>query len=261
MAVPTFNGFSFNDTNWITERIQFKDFAEREVSQARINRREGIKILGTEFVKKEITLSGKLVASSASSLQTILDAMKRAVTIEEGNLVCETGRTYRATVSNLTLPDEHYNQSVNSFEVTFVTSDPFSEGSLLTVVTPVPSGLTTFSGTVNISGTYFARPSIVYTPPSATGNTLIKAVTMNHTPTGQSILVSGFNSSGVGGLTYQNQVTINCDDFTSFDGGTQINNSGAFPRWDPGVNAYTLVASGRAFPGGNVSVSYQPRYL
>lgn len=261
MGLPTFDAFSLNDTNFISERITFKGFAARAVVRAKINRREGVKLLNTEFGEKEITVEGQVIAASASELQSLLDNMKKSLVTEEGSLVIEQGRTFVATVTQLGIPDEHYNQSKAPFMVTFVCSNPYSEGALLTAVTPVPSGTVSFSGTVNISGTYFARPTIVYTPPSATGNTLIRQLVLNHTPTGQSITVTGFNASSVGGLRYQDPITVNMDDFTILEGTSYIDSSGAFPRWDPGINAYTIIPSGRAFPGGSVTVSYQPRYL
>lgn len=261
MGLPTFDSFSLNDDNFIAERITFKGYAARAVVRAKINRREGVKLLNTEFGEKEVVVEGNVIANSASELQTLLDNMKKSLVTEEGSLVIEQGRTFTATVTQLAIPDEHYNQSKAPFMVTFVCSNPFSEGALLSVTTPVPSGTTTFSGTVNISGTYFARPTVVYTPPSATGNTLIRQLALNHTPTGQSITITGFNASNVGGLRYQDPITINMDDFTILEGTGNIDSSGAFPRWEPGTNEYTLVPSGRAFPGGSVTVSYQPRYL
>ena len=260
MSLPTFNGFSLQDSNFITERIVFKGYAGREVITAHINRREGIKLLSTEFGGKEITLEGNLIADSASDLQTKLDNMKKALTAEEGSLIIESDRTFTATVKNLSIPDEHYSQSKAPFIVTFICSNPFAEGSLQTVVTNVPSGLFTYSGQVNISGTMFARPTVEYIPPTGpgTGNTLIKTLSLTHTPTGQVLTVSGFNNSG--GLDYSEVVTINMDSFSALEGSDEIDISGAFPRWQPGVNSYTITVSGR-YPGGQVRLSYNPRYL
>lgn len=257
---PSFNGFSFNTTNWITERIQFKGFASREVIRGKINRREGVKLLATEFGEKEIILEGVVVASGINHLQFLLDSMKTAVTIEEGNLVLENGRTFVATVKNIDIPDEHYSQSKTNFRVTFVASQPFATGAVLQAVTNVTSGIFTFSGTVNISGSLFARPQIIYTPPTGkTGETLIRRLDLYHVPTGQTTTVSGMGS-GTSAL-YQNQLTINLDNFTTLEGVNLINTTGGFPRFEPGVNTYTVTASGRAFPGGTITIYYQPRYL
>jgi predicted phage tail component-like protein len=261
MANPTFNGFSLQDSNFITERIYFKPYAKRAITRAKINRREGVKVLGTEFGEKPITVEGVIIGSSPSNLQTLIDNMKSALTAEEGALIIEADRTFTATVEQLDVPDEHYNQSKAPFRVEFVCTNPFAEGSLLTATANVPSGVFTFSGLVNISGTLFSRPTITYTPPSNTGSTLIRRIDLSHTPTGQVVTISGLGSGAAGGLGYQNAVTINLDSFTTLDGSSAINNSGAFPRFEPGNNAYVLTASGRAFPGGTVTVSYKPRYL
>lgn len=259
MALPTFNGFSLQDSNFIAERITFKGYASREVIRGKVNRREGVKLLASEFGEKEIRIEGVIIGASASDLQTKLDDLKKYLTVEEGDLVIETGRTFLATVESLVIPDEHYNQSKAPFEVTFVCSNPFAEGIQQTVIMPVQSGLFTFSGFVNISGSMFARPTIVYTPPSATGPTGIVKMVLTHTPTGQAVTISGFGSGS--SLGYQNPVTISLDDFTSLEGTGDINNSGAFARFAPGSNNYIITVSGKRFPGGSVALTYAPRYL
>ena len=263
MALPTFAGFSLQDTNFITERVVFKGYASRQVIMAMMNRREGAKLLNAEFGKKTIVVEGRVVAASASELQTLLDNMKKALTAEEGNLQIESGRTFVATVpgEGLEIPDEHYSQTTTRFRAEFVCSNPFAQGDQLSVTMPVTSGVYTFSGSVNISGTLFNRPTITNTPPSATGNTLIRRIDIYHTPTGQTVTIYGFASGGLGGLNYQNQVTVNMDTFASLEGTGSINNSGAFARWEPGTNEFVITASGRAFPGGSVTLTYNPRYL
>lgn len=259
MANPTFNGFSLNDLNWITERVTFKGYASREVIRGKINRREGVKLLATEFGEKEVKIDGVVIASSATELQELCDNLKRAATAEEGNLIIEQDRTFKATVLQLGIPDEHYNLSKAPFSVTFVCSNPFAEGTQLMVVQNVQSGSFTFSGMVLISGSLFNRPTVEYIPPNSNGNTFILKLTLYHVPTGQETTISGFGS-GLG-LGYQNSVTINYDTFTSLEGSAAIGNSGAFPRWEPGENNYTITASGRAFPGGTVRITYKPRWL
>jgi predicted phage tail component-like protein len=261
MALPTFNGFSLQDSNFITERVVFRGYASREVIRANVNRREGIKLLGSNFGEKEITIEGKLIASSASDLQSKLDDLKKALTIEEGDLVIETDRTFLATVSSLAIPDEHYNQSRAPYMITFICSNPFAEGTQLTSNIPVVSGLFTVSGTYTVSGNLFSRPVIVYTPPTNLGNTLIRRLDLYHAQTGQTISISGFNGGAVGGLKYTDTVTFNLDDFVTLEGTSAIDNSGSFPKFEPGINDFTLTASGRKFPGGTVSIVYKPRYL
>lgn len=255
----TFNNFDLQDSNFITERVTFKGFANRAVIRANINRREGVKLLATEFGEKIIEVEGVIVAASASDLQTKIDNMKASLQAEEADLVVETGRTWTATVLNLAIPDEHYNLSRAPFMASFLCSNPFSEGVVLQGITPVLSGIFTFSGQITITGSFFNRPSIIYTPPSATGKTLIRSLTVTHVPTGQSVTVSGFGSNT--SLGYQDSVTINYDELTALEGSDSINTSGAFSRWEPGVNQFTITASGRAFPGGSVTVSYNPRYI
>jgi predicted phage tail component-like protein len=260
MAVPTFNSFSLNDSNFITERIIFKGYAGREVIRANIARREGVKLLNTEFGEKEISIEGHIIASNADNLQTLVDGMKSALTTEEADLIVEAGRTFTATVKSLMIPDEHYSQSKAPFEASFICTKPYSVGATQSAVTPVVSGRFTFSGSVNISGTMFGRPILVYTPGApTTGQSNITRLDIYHVPTGQTITVSGFGNGT--NLSYANPVTVDFDAFTSTEGSTQINNSGSFPRWDIGTNQFTVTSVGRAFSGGSITIQYAPRYL
>lgn len=257
----TFNAFDLQDSNFITERIVFKGFGDRALTRGKIGRREGVKILNSEFGEKEVTIEGKVVAASVSELQSLLDNMKKALTAQESSLVLETDRTFTATVKNIVVPDEHYNQSRAPYEVTFICTDPFAVASQVTAVIPTPSGVTTVSGTVTISGTFFNRPTITYTPAgAATGETLIQGVEIYHVDTGQTITVSGFG--GGTNLDYQDPVIVNFDTFISLEGASAIGNSGAFARWQPGTNEFTLsVTNNGKFPGGEIQIAYQPRYV
>lgn len=258
MQLPTFNTFSFNENGFITEKITHKGYADRSVTKSKINRREGIKLLGTEYGEKQITLAGVVIKSSVSELQTSLDTMKKALVTEEGSLSVEQGRTFRATVESILIPDEHYNQSKSNWEVTFVSSDPFSTGSLLTATTTIPSGTTTFSGYVNVSGTFFNRPLIVYESPDGSGQTNVRGITISHQATGQSVTVSGFGN-GLG-LNYGVDVTVDYSNLIAYEGSSAKNNGGAFSRWEAGDNYYTVTFSGGRV-GGKINVTYQPRYL
>lgn len=260
MALPTFNSFEFNDENFITERITFKGFADRAVTRAKINRREGVKLVATEFGEKQVTLEGRVIADSSSELQSLLDGLKQSVQEEEGSLVLENGRTFLATISSIAIPDEHYNQSTAPWMVTFICSNPFANTNSQSVVIPVPSGVFTVSGLIVISGTFFNRPVLTFTPAgAASGNTLVKRLDIYHVPSAQTLTVSGFGSGT--GLSYANAVVIDMDNFSVLEGTTDKDFSGSFMRWEPGTNRFTVTSSDKGFPGGTLTVTYNPRYL
>lgn len=258
---PSFNGFSFNDSNWITERITFKGFANRDLQTQPIARREGIKVLGDQFREKEITLEGKVIAIDSGTLQTLLDNAKQYLVSEEGTLIIEVGRQYVATPSKVEIPDQPYNQTMAPYTITFICSNPYATSAQQSAIIPVVSGQFTVSGTTTISGTIFNRIKLIYTPPFgvAAGNTSIQSITVYHVPTGQSVTVSGFG--GGTNLNYNSSVTIDMDLFQTLDGVTGLNNTGSFPKWQPGTNAFTITSSPAAFPGGTLTVQYTPRYI
>jgi predicted phage tail component-like protein len=260
MPTVTFNGFSLSDDNFITERVFHRSMAQRAIRKSRLNRREGIKILGTEYTEKQIEIEGNLIASSSTELQSLLDNMKKALSSQEASLVIDD-RTYTATLESLGVPDEHYNLSKAPYSAVFVCSDPFAVVDTVSANINVPSGQFTISGMVLISGTFFARPTFTYTPPNNTGNTLIRRVDLYHVQTGQTVTASGFGSGALGGLRYQNALVVDLDSFTVTEGGTVVDSTGGYQKFEPGTNNFTFTASGRAFPGGTLTVSYQPRYL
>lgn len=257
--LPSFNGFSLNDDNFITERIVFKGFASRSVIRATINRREGVKVLANEFGEKQISVEGRVVADTAAELQSLLDNLKKQFQAQDAELVLEADRTFKATTLSLMVPDEHYSQTTAPYEITFLCSNPFAEGSAISQSYTITSGFFTFSGEIYISGTMYGRPTVTYTPAgAASGNTLIGQLVINHVPTGQSITVSGFGSGQ--GLNYSNAVSVNFETFEAQEGTTEIDSSGAFPKWEPGANRFTVTGN-RRFPGGTILVTYKPRYI
>ncbi len=255
----TFNGFDLDDTNFITERIIFKGFAKRSIVTRNLARREGVKLLDTEFDQKTITLEGAVIADSAVALQTLLDNMKKSFTEEEGDLILESDRTFKATVGNFTIPDEHFNQSKTDFEITFICSKPYSFATELAAVIDIPSGVATVSGTTTISGTLFNRPTFLYTPAGqASGNTLINQLDLLIVQTGQTVTVSGFGS-GLG-LDYANPVTIDLDTFSALEGNASRDTSGGFQEVEPATIDFTLTAD-TFYPGGTLTIRYSPRFI
>jgi len=262
--LPTFDAFSLQDGTFITERIVFKGFAERGVIRSHLSRREGVRILGSEFGEKEIEISGYVVASTASELQEKLDDMKKSLRGEEKSLVVESDRTYIATVKNLAIPDEHYNLTKAPFLATFICTNPYATGASVSAGTPTQSGTYAFSGMINISGTFFNRPILTYTPSGIlpTGNTLITGLEIYHVESGQTITISGFG--GGLGLDYKDEVVVNFERYSGLEGFTEIETSGAYPRWETGENYFIVNATGRSgkgFVGGVITVSYNPRYI
>ena len=258
MSLPSFNGFQFNDSNFITERVVFKGFANRAVTRAKINRREGVKLLGTEFGEKEVTIEGVIITDSASSLQSLVDGLKNSIQVEEGTLTIEQGREFTATVQNLAIPDEHYNQSKAPFAITFICTNPYAIGALETAITNVSSGIYTFSGAINISGTFFNRPTITYMPPDGVGQTNINKLVFQHLLSGQSVTVSGFGS-GLG-LNYGDDVAVDYDGLSALEGTSVVDSGGSFSKWETGINNYLVTFSG-ASVGGQMSFAYRPRYI
>ena len=65
MAHPTFNDKSLQDSNFITESVEYRTIPKRSIDPADVTDRPGVKLLATEFKEKMIRLRGRIIGSSA----------------------------------------------------------------------------------------------------------------------------------------------------------------------------------------------------
>lgn len=258
MALPTFDGFSLQDDNYITEEIIYRTIPARSVEMEQITRRPGTKILGSEFGARKVLLKGHIIADSATDLQSKIDAIHSNITRkEEGVLTIESGRTGTALVSSVGIMDPHYAQDYVPFEIEMVMPDPFFYGSQQTVSVTVTSGVSSVSFNTVISGSAYAEPTIVYTAPGTSGYTTTSGISIEYTPTAEILTWSGTSTNT---LAYNSSVTFNYADYSILEGLNEVDIEGVFARWEPITTSFIVTFSGTA-QGGSIDFSYQPRYL
>lgn len=257
---PKFDGFSLQDDNYIISNVEYRTIPTRTLDLQKIARKPGVKFLSTEFAEKKVRFSGYIIASSSSELQTKIDDFHSNVTRKTtGVLEVESGRQANATVSSVTITDPQYAQDMVPIEMEFIMDDPFFYNSVQHGHTwAVTSGTVSQTFQITISGSVFAEPSIVYSAPGTSGNTLISALNLQYVPTSEIITWSG--SSGTGYLAYANTVSLNYGTQTILEGTTEVTTSGVFSRWEPGLTSFVISFKDQA-PGGTLSVNYYPRYL
>jgi len=174
MAYPTFGGFSLQDDNYITTEIEYRTWPTRNTKTDKIAYRPGAKLLDTEFGEKRIILRGFIKGSSESDLQSKMDDFHQNVSEKSQSLIIESGRTFTATASMVSISDPHYAVDIVPFELEFICADPFAYGSSRTVTMTVTSGVGSEDYTVTVSGSVFAEPSITYaTVSGVSGSTFI----------------------------------------------------------------------------------------
>lgn len=246
----TFNGFSLQDSTYITKTVNYRTRAPRKLQSEVISRRLGKKLINTQIQEKIITLQGIIVTDTVSDLQDAVDDLQQNLTEAEGDLIIDSGRTYVATVSKLLIPDRSYNQTTVDFDIEFISTRPFSTSSQHSPGFTIPSGVSSLSITTTLSGTVENRPTISFT--LASGDANVTAIKITNQATGNDVTVSGaFNS--------KNEVVFNYDDFNILVDGVDRDYVGFFDSIEPGSNTLDIVVSG-VNCGTDGLLSYSPRY-
>ena len=157
MAI-TFDGFSLQDSNYITSEIRYRGGPGREVMAQKITRQPGVRYTASEFGQRQVYMLGSIQGTSISDLQTKIDNLfKNVVRKEEGNLSIESGRSVQAFVSYSAIEDPHYTQTYVPFELEFTTTEPFFKGVQQVMNLTVTSGIEDHQYQTQISGTAFAE--------------------------------------------------------------------------------------------------------
>lgn len=259
MALPTFNGFSLQDNNYIVSDIEYRTWPKRDLSIMKIARRAGSKLTNTDFAERKISMRGHIIGSSVSDLQAKIDALYLELQKESKTLEIESNRFYTATTSSVTVSDPYYSQSMVPFEVEFTCVDPFAYGPTQSASMIVTSGSMTQTYSITISGTYAAEPTFIYsTPLTGVNNTTTSGIKATHISSGQYILWSGTGSSTY--IPYSSNLTLDYSNYKLLLDDNQLNYSGVFTEMQPGVNQLQIQYMGNTV-GGTLSVSYAPRYL
>lgn len=256
---PQFDGFSLQDDTYIVQDIIYRTIPTRSLDTQKIARRPGVKTLSSDFAERSVKLTGYIIADSVAELRTAIDNLHNNVTRKtSGALYVESDRSANAIVSQVVITDANYNQSFVPFEVDFLLSDPFYYGLQQTVNYTVPSGTTTLSQSITISGSVFAEPLITYTTPGSSGFTTTSGIRVTYGPTTEVVTWSG--TLGHTTAPYGTGITFDYPSHQILQGTTRVDIDGVFARWEPGNAAFTVTFSGGA-PGGTLQFAYQPRYL
>lgn len=251
----TWGTIDFQSDKIFTESIQYRSMPERVIGLANVSRKLGVKYLSSQFTTKKIVLQGHIIADDKDDLVEVIDDIQRVVGIAEQNLVIETGRTIKATLSSLTIPEQQYTQSTTAFTAEFIATDPYSTGVYQNASFTLPSGTLTDSRIVSISGSVYAEPTIALKGlSSGADDSGITAVTLRNAQEGHEVTISGiFPKSYTTEFAYQfEQVTLS---------GVLHDYIGEFGAWPARQTGLTTTLSGSNDYGTSVELSYSPRYF
>jgi len=249
----SFNSFSLQDTNYKTSEINHVSPPERVVDRLKLARAHGEAIVSDWYDTRKIIVSGSVLGSTASDLQSKLDAMLKALGEPEANLDIEYGaatRRYVATLERADIPKKSYNSKFVEFKLTFECSDPF--GYATSASTLSEAAITTSPNTWSetISGSAPPLPVITITLNSATDVTIIR---FKNSTTDDEIIVGATYITG-------DELEIDTANKTVKLNGTEIDYIGVFPSFDVGSNSLRLEVTATAF-NADVDIVYTPTYL
>jgi len=258
-AYPQFDGFSLQDSNFITESVEYRTIPKRNMETSPITRLPGIKLLSSEFGERTISVRGYIIASSSDTLRTAIDNFHTNVTRKEsGLLFMEGDRSATAIVESVAIQDPSYAQSMVPFTANFIMANPFFYGAQQIVTLPVASGTASMTTNITISGSVFAEPQITYFSPIDTGYTTTSGIVIYYVSTAEQITWSG--TLGNTTIAYNDNITFDYADHSVMEGIQEVQPQGVYSRWEPGIEAFTVTFSGMA-TGGSLQFAYQPRYL
>ena len=258
MALPEFNGFSLQDSNFITSDLQYRTWPSRQIITEKLARRPGTKLISEDFGEKHVKMSGWILGSSVSDLQTKIDSFYAQLQKPSKLLQIETNRFFTATCTSVSVGDPHYSQTYVPFELDFVCADPFAYGPTVSAQMTVTSGTIVQTFSFTVSGSYFAEPIFTYTPPTGAGNTTTSGLKFVQKTSAEYVLWSGSGSTNY--VQYGSSFQFDYQAYKSLFGTTQVNQAGVFSRWEVGSQQLEVTFMGNTV-GGTLTITYAPRYL
>lgn len=250
--MPTFNGFSLQDSTYITKVVNYRSRATRNLESEIISRRIGKKIVNEQILEKVITIQGIINTASPTALQTAVDNLLQNLSKVESTLVIDTGRMITATATRINIPDRTYSQTMVPFEVEFVAVKPYAEAELEQAHFIVTSGTNSLQINTTISGTVANRPSFSFVLPSGVGTSPVVEIDVQYVGTGNIITASGT-------FTAEKTLVFNYDNFIVTNDGNNYDYVGQFDDIEPGSASFIVTVSGKN-DGIRGTLEYNSRY-
>ncbi len=235
----TFNGFDLQNDTYTTTNINYRHLAEKVIDTKPRPRTGGFDVVDTYYSRKVITLTGWIRADSEDALRTARDNLFKALRPQEKDLDIDYGTDvlrYKATVSRIDVPEEHFHINRLPFTIEFValpwaTKTTQSQDSKTITSSP-------YSNSIDFGGTFGPFPVLKWSV-SGTPASAITAIKFENTTTGDWIEVDNLTLDSNG-----DYLEIDCAGMTVKEGTTSKDFSGVFPEFEPGVNNYTVTITG-----------------
>lgn len=247
-----FDGYSLQNTGFITSSINYEELKNIELNTFKYSRIDGGGVLSKYYRGRQITIKGTIKADTAAAFATLIDEVKKNIRLTEGNLdIRPIGSTevrrIKATLTNLDLPRQHFNITFCEITLVFTTAEPFFYAVTNQSIT-FEAKTGNFTEDMTHEGSAEKSPRVYFVFGAGTTAT---ALTITD-PDGRVLTVTTAITNG-------DVVLVDGDNKVVELNGTEIDFSGSFPIFSPGGNNFTVGFTGTVL--ADVSFILQKNYL
>ena len=261
----TFNNYDLQDSDFRTKDIIYRSIPGRQINIEPYPRRDGFRFLDSYYSEKEITIDGTLTRDTEANLKISLDLMKESLNEEESNLEINDGGTtiqYICTVSNISIPEEHYHITHIPYQISFQ-CHPFGKetSSIPDSKTITQASDSPYLNTFDPTGSVGPLPVLTWTC-SGAPTAAITQIKFENVTTSESITVGSLTLDTNGDYLEVDIENMTVNAVQSGGARTEIDFTGVFPEFKAISNEYSVIVTG----GGATweieqIIEYYPTYL
>lgn len=238
--------YSLQSSSVITREIQHDSATPLALDTLQISRQDGAKLIASNYLPKQITLTGIIRADTSNGLEDTIDTFKKSVSVAYGNLDIDYAgakRRYIVGVSGIAIDRSFFHRNFAPFRLSFSVFDPpFAlaieslGGDLAVNETLSADGNTdqVIESTQTFGGSAPPRPILRYVIDNATNLETIKVG--NQGKNQQLALATAWDDG--------DQVVIDTEGLEVLRNGVPLGYSGFFPEFDVGSNTMTTQLQG-----------------
>lgn len=208
------------------------DLPDRDIKIHKLARRSLSIITSSEYTQKAIPVLLKVCSGTRQDTEATLTAIKGLLQPQNGELVVlQSGELfkYTATMNEFNIEWDNMNAYV---QVVFLASTPIAESVDSDVLVTFNTTVASDGAGFTVGGSYIAEPITTITLNSVTGGT--GNINIFNSSTNQGITLDGTATPG-GTFANGDQIEIDSTEYTVTVNGTNMDFSGIFPTFPPGV--------------------------
>lgn len=254
----SYDGFSLNSAPYKVTEVDPYGSPTKQTKTYDIARQHGSVRVFEKFDSKSIIITGEIICSSKTELETALDTLKRQLRRQTGSLRVAYADGYRewvCTARNVAVKRSRNHISYAPFSIEFECESPFAKDGVTDTLIDnetIDDSSEQFSFTVN--GTMDAAPQISIQVVSVDPDDEPVEIIVGNSASSQYLTITET-------LAVDDVISIDCDLQKCFLNGELLHVDGQFPEWAAGAGAnleYSDDATDREF---QITMTAERRYL